>query len=300
MHVSVRGRYADIMDVVDDVGKTAVRTLDTGMAALNHAIRGLTENPRSWNDEGNWLYIFEFNPKLNEWIPVSVQKTSMSLKKRIGILLAASFNPGQPQFRTSLSELIRSSSPDQWRIRTVPEEQWLNDKGEKLSFEEAEKFYVLKYRTYRCDQNPYGRNEKNSPLKNWSQKKLAESVEVSPRFCCLSSPSKAKRGGVSVPSSPTSMFGFGFSSPTSTPIKAEPSAKESPSKGSPSFSFSFGSTSPASTSIKAEPSAKGSSSKGSSLSTFEPAKESPSKGSSSSLFGGKSPKDDPWGQSVRR
>jgi len=179
--------------VVEDVGRTAALNLDTSMERLNRAMAALTLTPRCWENPGNWLWIWEFNVRLKDWVPVNVQTTKMSIKKRLGILLSASFRPNQPQYNTEFSALLRQTSPDQWRIRIIPESFWIDDNGKHLDINDALKFFILKYKTYPSDENPHGCSVQNSPTRSPSQRTASRSVRANQRFTYLDTPSKQKR-----------------------------------------------------------------------------------------------------------
>ena len=175
---------------MEDVGETAAHAKDTSMDSLCRAMEELTLTPRSWSERGNWLYIWEYNERFKDWVPVNVQTTDMGLSKRIPLLLSASFNSKQPQYNTAFSRFLRATHPDRWRVRIIAERFWVDDDGKKLTLDEALKFFTLKYKTYECQDNPIGLNVTNSPKHSPPQREKAKSVVPCPRFTSFDTPSK--------------------------------------------------------------------------------------------------------------
>jgi len=192
----IRGRYADFQDIVEDVGNTAARSQDTSLDVLTREMEGLSLCPRSWDAKGKWLYIFEYNNNLKQWLPVFVQTTTMTLTKRLSLLLSNSFRPSQPQYKTHFSAFIRESVPEKWRIRIIPQCHWIDDNDNQLSLDDAMKFFVLKYHTYASPENPIGCNDKYSPVSSPSQKEKARTIASSP---CFTSPDTPSKRGSSTP-----------------------------------------------------------------------------------------------------
>jgi len=147
--------------------------------------------PRSWKDKsGEWLYIFEHNPRLKDWVPVFVRVTRMSVFESVSTFLTNSFNEKQSQYKTSFAGFLRNTNPNQWRVRIIPEDHWIDDDGNKLDANEAEKFFILKFKTYKCPDNPIGCSSKYSPMRSDDQREKMESVSSSLRFTSPDTPSK--------------------------------------------------------------------------------------------------------------
>ena len=145
---------------------------------------------QAWDPLGGCVCLWELRVHAKDWMPVLVQATTLQASRRVSILLSASFRSDQSEYRRPIAALVRMTTPDMWRVRIIPKEQWVDDKGNKLTAEQAVDYYTLKFRTYQCPRNPYGCNVANSPAWSYTQATRARTVQPQTRFDYPASPSK--------------------------------------------------------------------------------------------------------------